>query len=63
MSSLSEMRSAVAQQERINSQLRNELYALSNGISKASNSWNNLTTWINNTLNTGANRRTNNGSQ
>ena len=56
MSSVSEMRSAVAQQERINSQLRNELYALSNGISKASNSWYNLTNLINNTLNNGANR-------
>ena len=56
MSSLSEMRSAVAQQERINSQLRNELYALSNGISRASSSWHNLTNYINSTLNNGANR-------
>ncbi len=56
MSSLSEIRAAVAQQERINSQLKNELYALSSGISNASNSWNNLTGLINNTLNNGTNR-------
>ncbi len=56
MSSLSEIRYAVAEQERINSQLKSELYALSNGISRASSSWNNLTNLINNTLNNGTNR-------
>ncbi len=56
MSSLSEIRSAVSQQERINSQLRNELYALQNGVSRASNSWNNLTSYINNTLSNGTYR-------
>ncbi len=56
MSSLSEIRYAVAEQERINSQLRQELYVLSSGISSASSKWNNLTSLINNTLTNGANR-------
>ena len=56
MSSLSEIRAAVAEQERLNNRLRNELATLSNGISRAQDKWNNLASYINNTLQNGNNR-------
>lgn len=56
MSSLYEIRAAVSEQERINSELRNELYKLSNGVANASNKWYNLSNLINTTLSNGTNR-------
>lgn len=56
MASLSEIRSKVSEQERINSQLRQELYELQNGINQAANKWNQLTSTINNTLVNGESR-------
>lgn len=56
MASLSEIRWKVSEQERINSQLRQELAQLQNGINQASNKWNQLTSNINNTLVNGESR-------
>lgn len=56
MASLSEMRSAVNRERRINSELHSELSALESGVYEAGNRFFNLTEYINNTLQTGCGR-------
>lgn len=56
MASLSQMRSMVYEQERLNSELRNQLYELEVGINRAGNSWDQLSNRITGTLVTGEKR-------
>lgn len=56
MSSLSEMRSLVNEQRRLNNELTSELNTITNGINSAYNRWNNLCNSVSNTMSNGASR-------
>jgi len=59
LASIAEIQSKIAEQQRINRELRQELYELESGVSQAASEWSSLTSQINTSLINGAGRVTN----